>query len=665
MTWLTPLTGAILAAAIIPPLVLLYFLKLRRRPQAIASTLLWKKSVEDLHANAPFQKLRRNLLLFLQLLVLCLLAAAVMQPQMRARKNTGGKTVLLIDNSASMTAIDTDTGVSRLDLAREAAKEQIEAMYAGGWFSRSPGQTMVLAFSNRVQPMIRFSDSKQQILSAIDSIQPTHGSTFIADALKLARAQNTNVVDAMGEARPVGPTPAFHLYSDGRIEDLADQLLRNDEMDKFTFHSVGSDDPDNVAITAISVQRQYDQPNAVEIFASLVNFNSFPISCDVQLSINDVVSSIKEFALPAMTDDEEGVNIPGRNHVLFRLDNLPHGAVLGITNLREDDFAADNIARVVLPPPKKLAVLLVGQNRFLTRMALEGMSLQKLEIVSGEQYQRLVQDGRLDQYDVIILDNYAPPSDEFMPPARYLTVGPTPPLAGLTDFGFDEAGFVLTMKQEHPVFRFVNLDNLFVSQQRLIQPSDDVVVLAEGRNGPFVMSLDRGSLHVIHVAFDPLQSNWPFQRSFVTFMFNAVEYLGQLDSTLSHQAYSPGEALTIRLPVNATDISVHTPQGMEESIQPLDPAQTSWGPILLTGLHVMSWQVPGNDEPLSHPFAVNLLDEIESNIKPASELVLGSHDVTAAGQTQAGYVPLWPWALALSLLILMIEWWIYHRRVFL
>src|SRR3954462_3338341 len=105
MSWfsnfLSPLTGIIAAAIAVPALLVLYFLKLRRREMPVSSTLLWKKAIQDLQVNAPFQKLRRNLLLLLQMLLLLLLVLALSRPVANYSPGAGQSTVIIIDRSAS------------------------------------------------------------------------------------------------------------------------------------------------------------------------------------------------------------------------------------------------------------------------------------------------------------------------------------------------------------------------------------------------------------------------------------------------------------------------------------------------------------------------------------------------------------------------------------
>src|SRR3954451_11026399 len=121
MSWfphfLSPFTAILAAMVAIPALLILYFLKLRRREVDIASTFLWKKAIQDLQVNAPFQKLRRNLLLLLQLLLLLLLCLALSRPVSNYTPGPGKTTVILIDRSASMSARDQENGKTRLDEA--------------------------------------------------------------------------------------------------------------------------------------------------------------------------------------------------------------------------------------------------------------------------------------------------------------------------------------------------------------------------------------------------------------------------------------------------------------------------------------------------------------------------------------------------------------------
>src|SRR5579883_3020197 len=110
-------------------IVLMYILKLRRKDVVVSSTYLWRQVIRDVQANAPFQKLRKNLLLLLQLIIATLIILALSRPFVRAYAIGGRNIVLIVDTSASMRA--TDVSPSRLEVARRKAQELVSALRPG------------------------------------------------------------------------------------------------------------------------------------------------------------------------------------------------------------------------------------------------------------------------------------------------------------------------------------------------------------------------------------------------------------------------------------------------------------------------------------------------------------------------------------------------------
>src|SRR6187402_2026678 len=101
--------------ALLVPLVVFYFLKLKRPRIDIPSLVLWRQVMSDQRVNSPFQRFKRNILLLLQILILALLALAAMQPFLRREAARTPRLPILIDVSASMAALDREGGISRLD----------------------------------------------------------------------------------------------------------------------------------------------------------------------------------------------------------------------------------------------------------------------------------------------------------------------------------------------------------------------------------------------------------------------------------------------------------------------------------------------------------------------------------------------------------------------
>src|SRR5690349_15782197 len=106
-------------AATIPVVVLFYLLKRKRVVKLVSSTLLWQKFLAETQANAPFQKLRHNWLLVLQILLLLLAVLALSRPYFTGNSKQSLLRVVILDASASMQS--TDVAPSRFESARAEA----------------------------------------------------------------------------------------------------------------------------------------------------------------------------------------------------------------------------------------------------------------------------------------------------------------------------------------------------------------------------------------------------------------------------------------------------------------------------------------------------------------------------------------------------------------
>ena len=167
-----------LLLGLIPPaIVALYFLKLRRQPLEVPSTYLWRRTVEDMHVNSLWQRLRQNLLMFLQLLLVALLMLACLRPSFRGKTALQNRLVFLLDVSASMSA--TDGEETRLEQAKKKVDDLIEQMDHGD-------TAMLMSFADRVIQIQPFTKDKGLLRKKLAAIEPTQRPSDISEALRAA-----------------------------------------------------------------------------------------------------------------------------------------------------------------------------------------------------------------------------------------------------------------------------------------------------------------------------------------------------------------------------------------------------------------------------------------------------------------------------------------------
>lgn len=632
-------------------IVLLYFLKLKRQPLEVPSTYLWSRTIEDLHVNTIWQRLRRNLLLFLQLLLILLLILALLRPGWHGTRLTDKRLIFLIDNSASMSA--TDEKPNRLEAAKQRALTLVDQMTTGD-------VAMVISFSDTAQTQ-SFTESRRALRRQIEAIAPTNHATDIREALRaaagLANPGLTRLEDnqAINESLPA----TVYILSDGGFPALPDFSLGALTP---VFLPVGQPVTANLALVAFATDRNPQHPDRLQAFASVANFGSESAMVTLELLLDDASLDVVELT----------VKPGGETSWHFDLPDLDE-AVLKAVLQHEDALAVDNTAYTAINRPRLARILVVSEGNEALRTALETEQVQLIADVAFAEPAVLTDATHLNQaaagaYDFLIYDRCQPKQ---LPQANTLFFGSLPPGDAWKAGPPGGPPTIIDIDRSHPLTQLVDMSYVKIAEGQPLQPPTGSIVLFDSVLGPLLALAPREGFEDAVLGFPMfVQENgetvpnttWQLRPSFPVFIYNAARYLGGSRGALTVASTGPGHTITLRSPAHIDRITVKNPRGATKQLR-----RTGQTPFAFTDTGELGvYEVEeGPQSKVTQRFVVNLFDPRESNLQPRTALDLGHETVRAASSTEATRHELWKWLIAAGLVVLVFEWYVYNRRVYL
>lgn len=632
MPFLAPL-ALLLLAPLGGLIVLLYMLRLKRRDVIVPSVMLWEAILQDTQANAPFQKLKKNLLLFLQLAAILLLVFIVARPFIWSTGMRGRTTAIIVDGSASMRATDVSGG--RFAEALRQAEALIKQKGSGD------AAAVVLAAEKPVV-LCPLTTDREKLLTSLKRAYSTDAPHDMKEAISLA----ASLVASRAESQVT-------VVTDGAFGRLDEMALGGP---KLGFVLVGTRG-ENVAITAFDVRDTLGGGTGRQAFVTVQNFSKGERKVPLEVRVNGKLADAHELVLkPGETKSE--------NFDDLRAD--AGGIVQAHLDVR-DDLSADNEAWVTLAPRRAVRILLVTEgNPFLERV-LNTDERVELEAVKPTDYKPTDSDKR----DMTVFDDAAPPTN--LLPGRYLFWGLGSVGASLVPAtaatGEANQPQILDWSRTHPLMRFVDLANVKLMRAKNVTAAPWATSLAETDAGPLIVAGERNDSRVVYVGFTLLESDMPLRVAFPIFLTNCIQWLTARPGD-SGGVTKPGEVmllaatpdngtLTITRPDKGTDTLAVTP-----SSPPLYDRTTSVG----------VYKANGKD--FEQHFAVSLLSPTESNCAPVSTPSVVVTDTAdekttkdgkpATPTTERGIVSrqeVWPYIALAALLLLAAEWYVYHKRI--
>ncbi len=613
MGFLTPLALALAVLAL--PILIFYMLKLRRQPARVSSLLLWQQVVRDRQANAPWQRLKRNLLLLLQLLILALLVMALARPFFNVRARVQGNVVLLLDASASMQA--TDVAPSRFAAAQAAALDLVDRL--------APGDTVtVIAVEETPQVLAATGADRASVKQALAAARPTFGSADWDAALTLAAANAAT-----------RPNSTLVIIGDGALDQATTSLAALPVPTEFV--PIGQA-AHNQGIVALSSR---DGAAGPELFIRVANADSVPSRRLIEIYADDQLFDARQLDLPA------------QGSLGLSLNGLPlHPRHLRATLSGRDDLALDDVAWVVRSTAPARVLLVSEGNLFLERA---------LALLPNVTVQRAApgQDLPNTRFDLVIFDRAAPAGrPDALPEANLFFIAPPGSTALFDVAGVVDRPQVTRIERQHPLLTYIELNNLHLAQAQVVKPLSWGQTLIAAPDVPLLIAGQPQGRRVVVLAFDLHQSDLPLQIDFPILIINLTRWLLPDGNLAQGQMLQAGQAVDLPTVSTAETLQIRTPSARQLAVA---PDQVTFNDTAELGLYQVLATTPDQAEPtLLAEFAVNLLAEAETDILPRS-LEPGVSPVNPSGQPLTGRWEWWWLLVGGGLGVLVVEWWVYWR----
>lgn len=615
MSFLAPTMLALAALAL--PIIVLYMLRLRRRDVPVSSTLLWQRLTRDREANAPWQRLRRSLLLFLQLLILAALVIALARPYLPAPGVAAGTVALLLDASASMSAADMPGGSTRFEAAQDEARALISSLANGDVMT-------VIAVGPTPLVLTPPTSDRTALRDAVTRARPTSAPADWEAALALAGASVAGREDA-----------SIVILSDGGLP--ADLPALPAEV---RYVPVGRE-AHNLAISALALRPAADAPQA---FAAVTNYGSE--DADAILSVEADGALLRA----------ERLSVPAGETVNLTLTDLPPDVSVIRAALTppadggpRDVLALDDAAYAVYAPPAGGRVLLVTEGSLFLEQVLAALP-------GVEAFRAAPGDLPAGPYDLYIFDGWLP---QELPEASLLILNP-PQSSELFVVGetFSDTRFL--RQADDPILAFVDFSQVAIREARRVQTTGWARALVEAEGGPLLLAGSVGARRAAILTFDLHASDLPLRIEFPILMANLLGWYAPAQVVDAPDGLRPGDPVTIHPQATTTEYRITLPDGSVQ-LYPVGAEPLAFAATDQPGVYTVEL-LSGAAVTATGAFAVNLFAPAESAIAPRETITIGEAAVGEARATEeAGQRELWPYLAAAALLILLVEWWVYHR----